>query len=96
MYNCYIFFFQHYILYNCHDSGSQQEWNGNKVCTQQSLTGVFPGIFLAILDFGDHQLPSGYDIASLPWKDPPIFNGKYPPFLIGKPSISAMASMAKC
>ena len=26
-------------------------------------------------------LPSGYDIASLPWKDPPIFE-------FGKPSIS--------
>ena len=36
------------------------------------------------------HLPSGYDIHSLPWKDPP--------FLIGKPSISirAMASMANC
>jgi hypothetical protein len=26
------------------------------------------------------ELPSGYDIASLPWKDPP--------FLLGEPSVS--------
>ena len=121
--------FQHYILYNCHKSGSQQEWNGNCLHAAKfdrlDILG-YPGMMIQFflwffwrfwtLGTINYHLVMTFTVCH--GKIHPFWIGKSPclmgksPCLIGKspclmghihhfykfgkPSISAMASMAKC